>query len=919
MKPEPQRPPPRYVVGIDLGTTNSAVAHVDSQAEHWRVQIFAVPQPVAPGEVEPRETLPSFHYEPAPGEFPGNPAFVVGVLARDHGASVPGRLIVSAKSWLCHAGVDRTADLLPWHGLPGVKKLSPAAVSARYLAHIREMWNQRFPKFPLEEQDVVVTIPASFDEIARELTVEAAKLAGLPRMTLVEEPQAAFYAWVQAHDDDWQKKLKSGQTILVCDVGGGTSDFTLIRVERGQLRRFAVGEHLILGGDNLDLALAHFVEQRLLGEGRFSPAQWGVLVRRCQAAKETLLGPNAPVTLTLSVPAAGAKLIGGAMQTELSREEVTKLLVDGFVPRVALDEKPVKRGSGFQEFGLPYAPDPAITRYLAAFLTAHDAKPDAVLLNGGFFESAALRERLLEVLNSWREPGECTTLEERSFRKCCKLPAGKRLVVLENRRLDLAVAVGAAYYGLVRRGAGVRIAGGLARTYYIGVATEEKPAAICLVPAGLEEGHEVKLAERKFTLLIRQPAEFPLYVSTARTTDKPGDLVAVDDCQLTALPPIRAVLKSGKKVAADAVSVNLHARLTEIGTLEIWCGEVTGSRTWRLQFDVRAAASGRGVSPVNANNLNVPLTGGTPVPLLDEASVGQCIGLIRQTFNGDLPPPRLVKTLEETLGLARQEWPPALLRSLWQELMELEEGRKRSFEHEIRWLNLLGFALRPGYGFALDDWRVTQTWRLAHGAVAHPRNEQCRAQWWILWRRVAGGLNAGQQLALAEPVLTAWRARAKLGAHETEEVWRFLGSLECLEPELKVELGELLLEQVMKRGLGLWSGAGLWALGRIGARVPLYGPLNTLVPAEVVERWLAALVTASGAESFFGFMQLGRRTGDRYRDLSSASRAALLSWMERHKAPAHLQELVRVGGEWRAEDQTLAFGESLPRGLRLIQ
>ena len=431
----------RFLVGIDLGTTNSAVAYVDTAEASWTVHDFPVPQLVDASQVEPRQTLPSFHFEAAEGEFPparcalpwsvggDDPRHAVGVFARDHGALVPGRLVVSAKSWLSHSGVDRTAPLLPWHGAADVTKLSPVEVSARYLGHIRAAWDHAFPGFPLAEQDVVLTVPASFDEVARELTVQAARQAGLVRVVLVEEPQAAFYAWIHAQGAAWDRHVRPGQKILVCDVGGGTSDFTLIRVRpaggggKVLFHRVAVGEHLILGGDNLDLALAHHVEKRLAPPGgRLPPHQWGPLVRTCRAAKETLLGREPPERYTITLAGGGSRLIGGAVSVELTREEVEQVLVEGFLPRVVLEAKPIARRSGFQEFGLPYAPDAAITRYLAAFLTAHrndegepgdgeptdPARPDLVLFNGGLFESPVLRARLLEVLEGWfNTPESC--------------------------------------------------------------------------------------------------------------------------------------------------------------------------------------------------------------------------------------------------------------------------------------------------------------------------------------------------------------------------------------------------------------------------------------------------------------------------------------------------------------------------------
>ena len=929
----------RYVVGIDLGTTNSAVAYVDTAADDWQVGTFAVPQLVAPGEVEARETLPSFHYEAAPGEFAAGAfslpweakdrSYAVGVFAREHGTDVPGRLIGSAKSWLCHPGVDRTAQLLPWHASPDVERLSPVEASARYLAHIREAWNHRFGHDPLEEQEVVLTLPASFDEVARELTVRAAKLAGLPRVVLIEEPQAAFYAWIYHQGQRWEELVSPGQKILVCDIGGGTSDFTLIRVRRtddGKVRfhRVAVGEHLLLGGDNLDLALAHHLERRLTGDGKLEPRQWSVLVRTCRRAKETLLSPAAPDSMRINLPSSGARLIGGGLQVEVKREEVERLLLDGFLPQVGLDEKPAARRSGFQEFGLPYAADAAITRYLAAFLSAHrhvaldgdvrgvaghdPARPDLVLFNGGFFASPILRGRLLDVLSSWFSE---STGDE---------PGARRWQphVLDNDRLDLAVAQGAAYYGMVRRGVGVRIAAGLARTYYIGIHSEGE-MAVCLLPAGTEEGKTVDLAERRFELMIREPVEFPIYASSTRLTDEPGTVLPFDTEQMTALPPIRTVLEASKKGAAAAVAVELHARLTEVGTLDLWCSEVAGSRRWRLQFDVRAATE---------TDREGHSGSGEAEGVLDESLIDSCRQAVRTAFSAASPPSGLVKQLEELSALKRRDWPMTLLRNFWEASIEVESGRRRSPEHEARWLYLTGFALRPGYGLAVDDWRVAQTWRLLQGKRAH-HTPACRVEWLILWRRIAGGLNAGQQQALGDPLLAALRASRKGGqsrrpdvgasSHEAAEAWRLLGSLELIPVVTKVELAAEMLDLAGREKVGAVRDAALWAVGRLGARVPMYGPLNTVVLPDDVDPWLRRLLDAKVEPESVAFtlVQLGRRTGDRHRDIGEELRQRLLGWLDRHAAPPHYQQLVSQGGDLADEEAGLMFGESLPKGLRL--
>ncbi|MGA2497906.1 MAG: Hsp70 family protein [Tepidisphaeraceae bacterium] len=1006
--------PSRYVVGIDLGTTNCSVAFVDTADSAWSVHDLLIPQLVAPATLDARATLPSFLYLPAQGEFsadalqlpwsanlqPTTGNFpIVGFFASEHGAAVPGRLVSSTKSWLCHSGVDRTAPLLPWHGAADITPLSPVEASAALLAHIRSAWDHAYPGHPLAREDLVLTVPASFDEVARELTVAAAKQAGLTRLTLVEEPQAAFYAWIASQGDDWDKHVHAGQKVLVCDIGGGTSDFTLIRVrpaesQRVLFHRVAVGQHLLLGGDNLDLAIAHHIEAKASPHARLPARSWGLLLRSARRLKETLLDTDAPHQLTVSVSAGGSKLIGGSTQVQISRDEILDLLLEGFLPRVTLEAKPATRRSGFQEFNLPYAPDPAITRYLAAFLSAHTdvepnedgnfplhhhpARPDILLFNGGFFESARFRDRLLEVLGSWFS-------SDSSWRP----------TVLHNDRLDLAVSRGAAYYGMVRRGQGVRITGGLAHSYYIGVdrstaylkseisdlksqiptlSTQHSvsstgnsrltignlvrkadpappPTALCLLPAGVEEGHSIEI-RRTFNLLIRQPVEFPLYVSATRTADAPGALIGADTEQLTALPPIRTVLHSGRKSAADSVSVHLHARLTEIGTLELWAAETGGDRKWKLEFDVRSATH----TEFDAHTGTAETQGFVDASLIDPARE-----LIREAFSknaappGTLPAPAtpasLVKRLELLVGLSRTDWPASLMRALWEATCEFADARSLSPEHEARWLSFIGYCLRPGFGLAVDDWRVTQTWRIFSQRVLNPKSEQCRAEWWILWRRLAGGLSAGQQTTLAQPLIAALKSRLRpagaisqlktspfqYGPAETAEVWRTLGSLELLKPDAHIELGDLILDLLPKEKSPAALSAALFALGRLGARVPIYAGLQSVLAPEIVEPWLTRLLSLAGSASadaatpthphsalgtqhsalHFAATLLARRTHDRYRDISDAARDQVLTHLESTNAPAHYIDLVRTGGQLEAEEQRLAFGETLPKGLRI--
>jgi molecular chaperone DnaK (HSP70) len=945
--------PSRYVVGVDLGTTNSAVCYIDTAERPWRVRVLEIPQLIAPGQVEARDTLPSFHYQPLASELAGNhfqlpwsvaaEKHVVGFMARDYGSGTPGRQISSAKSWLCHSGVDRTAELLPWHSAADVERISPVEASSRYLAHVRAAWNHRFRTEPLERQEIVLTLPASFDEIARELTVQAAARAGLARVVLAEEPQAAFYAWIYKHEQQWAQLVTAGQTILVCDIGGGTTDFTLICVRQGeqekvQFHRVAVGDHLILGGDNMDLALAQHLEVQLAKGEKFAPRQWDVLLRAARAAKEQLLASDGAEQVAVSVPGSGSKLIGGNLQATVKRSDVERLILDGFFPRVALSDKPAARRSGFQEFGLPYAADPAISRYLAAFLTAHrqdtdasgaaapndmaaSARPDVILFNGGVFASNLLRERLLELLGDWFSPA-----------------GGERWQpqVLDNDRLDLAVARGAAYYGMVRRGEGVKIVATLARTYYIGVeaslnnsAAETKlaktsAAAICLVPATAEPGQTIDLAERQFDLLVSEPVEFPLYTSSVRLTDQPGQLVQFDPEQMSALPPIRTALKTRSRRERGVVAVQLHARLTEIGTIDLWCSEVGGERSWRLQFDVRSATQ----TDVAAHQ-----SAGEALGFLDEQTAEACRAVLDSVFGtagGELPDSinaRLVEAAESE----RAAWPMSLLRRLWEQLMELEAGRRKSAQHEARWLNLLGYTLRPGYGLAVDDWRVAETWKTVQGKLAHPAATS-RTESVILWRRIAGGLSLGQQRALAEPLLAtvrAWHKRQTSGSgkasdptfspHEAVEVLRLLGSLELLPVERKVELGGLLADLLARKKLANLHAAVGWGFARLAARQPAYGPLNAVVAPEQVVVWIDHVLKLDLPDTTRQFMlvQMARHTGDRYRDVPPPTTERVCQWLTAHGASEHALQLVREGGELDTEEQDRVFGEALPRGLRI--
>jgi len=627
-KRSPASPPdtpaalPRYAIGIDLGTTHSALAWVDTSASDGETTehgVLRVPQLTAPGTVESLPLLPSFLYLPHADELPaGELALpwsaegtqVIGEMARSRGATTPIRLVSSAKSWLCHPGVDRRAAILPHDAPPEVARVSPLDVSTRYLAHLRSAWDQAHPEAPFAEQDVTVTIPASFDPAARELTVEAARAAGCGTLTLLEEPQSALYSWIQASGGQWRKQVRPGDVLLVVDVGGGTSDFSLIAVlERDgnlELHRVAVGDHILLGGDNMDLALAHVVARKLAAAGTTLDAwQMRALTYACRNAKERLLGdaaagakPSAQAE-AIVVPSRGSKLIGGSIRTELTRDEVGATILEGFFPQVDAAARPVSRvRSGLSQLGLPYAQDAAATRHLAAFLARQrdavaelegfggrmpaDASfihPTAVLFNGGVFKSPALAERTLATLNAWlaSEGAEPARL-------------------LTGADLDLAVARGAAYYGHVRRGRGVRIRGGTAFAHYIAVESampavpgiEPPIQALCVAPFGMEEGTEAELPALELGLVVGEPVRFRFFASSVRRSDAVGTLLdfwGADELQ--ELDAISATLPPEGRNAGDLVPVRLHARVTEAGTLEIEALPRSGGERWKVEFDVR--------------------------------------------------------------------------------------------------------------------------------------------------------------------------------------------------------------------------------------------------------------------------------------------------------------------------------------------
>ena len=942
--------PSRYLIGIDLGTTNSVVAYIDTQEvadASAAIHVFPVPQLVAHGEVRTLPALPSFLYFPTKDELSDGavsatwneePPMVTGVLAREQGALIPSRQVSSAKSWLSYSGVDRRAKILPAQAEPPQPMISPVEASSRYLMHLRDAWNGAIgtdAETHFERQEIVLTVPASFDEEARELTVQAARRARLDNLTLLEEPLAAFYAWIAANRhaqsggppsrpylarDENGKDLHDGELILICDIGGGTTDFSLVRVRfvdgEAQFERTTIGEHLLLGGDNLDFALARRVEEKL-NDMKLTLRQRYALRRACCAAKERLLSDSSLERLPVTVLGSGHAVIGQAISVDLTRKEVMQILTTGFLPVIAPNEMPAhERPTALRELGLPYASDPAITKHLAAFLTQATVamngspanqrmvRPDTILFNGGFCAPAVTRERIVETISAWF--GEAQS--------------GWRPKLLDNEAVNSAVARGAAYYGRVRRGTGLRIRAGSARTYYIGLGADSLQG-ICVLPAGAEEGTTLPLENREFSVLANRPVSFTLYSSRTRH-DAHGEIAALDEAEVHRHAPLVTLLRYGKKMRELYLSVHLRASFTEVGTLELWCESRDTPHRWRLQFELRGEEA-QAQQPATPKLQPVP-THSSEVTNAD-ATVESTAQLIRHVFgdsvDGDtLAPETLVSQMEAALSAKRDSWSISAIRRFSDVLIEVAAGRKKSPRHEVRWLNLSGFCLRPGFGAPDDDSRVKELRTIALNELAFADDLQCQIEMLVLSRRIASGINASDQQVLYQNHCrgVGRQKKGRMNRQLEYETWRLVASLEHLLGSTRASLGNELLAKIKKEPEdAIW----LWSLGRLGARIPLYGPLHSVVAPEIAGEWLKALldlssfmeVTASAAIAL-----IARRTDDHSRDIDDAIREQAIT---RLRALGIAEETIQLLSKYVPPEQADAvrsFGESLPPGLQVV-
>lgn len=906
----------RYIVGIDLGTTNTAITYIDLAKAHLPLESFAIPQLVSVDRVESLPTLPSFCYLSDPGEWPldalslpwsRSNRTLVGQFAKSQGAKVPSRLIQSAKSWLSHAGANRRDRILPLE--KNGDRLSPVEVSTLYLDHLRQAWNASLgrgdPLSVLEEQEIVLTVPASFDEVARGLTVEAAKSAGFRHVTLLEEPQAALYSWIARHEKEWEEYFRPGDVILVCDVGGGTTDFSLIEInlvdEKLTFQRMAVGKHLLLGGDNMDRSIAHYLENKLsLDNQSLDTHQWHQLVAESRLAKESLFHPSHPVTAySIVLQGSGSSVVKGSRGITFTLDEAKELILQGFFPIVerenALDLIKMK---GIRTMGLPYENEPAITKHLAQFLnqagyfSETSRGVDYLLFNGGTMKPPAFQQALVKALEKWYP--------------------GKKINLLPSANLDLAVTKGAAYYGKVRRGAGVEIQGGLPRTYYLRLEVKEetgesKETALTLLPRGVKEGEEY-LSSETFFLRANAPAAFQLLTSTTRLTDGAGTFQEIKEEEMQPLPPIQTLLRFGKQASflkEQLVSVQLGIKLTPIGTIEIWLESKQSDHRWSLEFQVRSE-SGQEIESM----------GGPAIKDQTYASdfTAEAENSLQLFFKEhSLKSSQLMDKLEKDLGLPRKEWSISLNRKLADSVLIHREGRIYSSDYAARWWNLIGFFLRPGFGYPLDDHRMKELWKIVLADFNAKQEPEVFLQQCICLRRIAGGLSKGQQMQLVLRLMEdLFQSRQKkIDSNSYSEKMRALASFERIDQKIKIQLGEAIIQKFENKQQ---AKIDYWALSRLGARHLFYGSAANVIPKEICSKWLERLLSCELEENdqkIFLFVQMARKTDHRELNID----APLLEKIAQHLPGEAYQKLISYS--WNAQENEQVFGEALPSGLIL--
>ena len=901
----------RFIIGIDLGTTNIALSYIDTLSDPGSIRQFKIPQLINNGELIEDELLPACCCFPALERLPENALALpwqqdntcgIGLYALKQGSAEVARQVRSAKSWLCHAGVDRTKNILPWMARDKEWAISPLNATAKYLAYLKDAWdytlgNQKDQNGDLcliNSQQLVITVPASFDECARELTLEAAEQAGLKNITLLEEPLAAFYSYLSANSDSYQQLLTPKTSVLLADIGGGTTDFSLIELDDdGVLNRTAAGNHLLLGGDNIDIAIAKIAEQKL--GGQLSPADWAVLCQQGKEAKEKLLSDPDCAAADIVLLAKGSSLIGDMKKTSIERAELDKLLFDGFFPAIEGDAPPAVRAAGIRSMNLPYEQDAAVTKHLLDFLrsaakaTGKEADKvcvDYILFNGGTMIPAVLRERVVEIVSSWHE---------------------HEVKELPSENLNLAVSNGAAYYGLSRRGEAVQVKSGTTKAFYLELAAESRQC-VCVMPRGAEENNVFEL-DQEFTVTANCQVLFPLLSSSTRINDQVGDTVEVTD-EFSHISQLNAVLLFGQSEKGKReIKAKLTSTVSATGILAVKLHSLESDHQWPLKFDVRLLAE------KSSGEADVEF-------IIEQEKIDQASALINEFFSTtNAARGKLNRELEQLFELQRKDWPLALLRSLSDILLELPFA-DLPIEREAAWLNLTGYCLRPGFGHPEDEIRIRKVWKIWYLELKNKKDMQANAEWWIFWRRVAAGLSGGHQRTIYQNLLKevapkgVYSTKLKPGSQLKAEMWRVLGSLERLTPAQKEGVAKVLLKRINKL-----EDFEVWTIGRLGSRKLFHAPANLLVSGTRVNKWVKIMLESKqfrrNAMAVFALLMLAQITEEREIDITAAVATEVKNFFDSLPDGTKYTKNLTIKHELNEQEQNSMFGEKLPLGLQL--
>ncbi len=918
---------PQFSIGIDLGTTNCAMAFEGLGTDKTEREVFLISQWETATRFSEASTLPSFLYllsEDEAAQMSGHSTlraeWVPGRFARARAAESPGRVVHSAKSWVCHHGVDRSASFLPWRSdeIPVEKRISPIRASALLLEYLRTAWDGRFAGEGLrfDDQEITITVPASFDAAAQRLTLDAALEAGFPEgVRLLEEPQAAFYWWLERGTGESAVSKQLPDTgpshVLVIDIGGGTTDFTLFEIAPpsetlSHIKRIAVSDHLLLGGDNIDLAIAHRIDSRLPAHQPLSEVQWNFLVARCRDVKERCLSDSSSDVFTVSVPGRGSSLLGSTLGAQIERAEIESIVLDGFFPQCHSDDRPAGTQAGLREWALPYAVDSAVTRYLAEFLRDRPIV-DAILFNGGSLYPEAVRQRLQKQITQWQR--------------------GAKPRLLDNPEPSLAVARGAAHFGSIVHRRAQRIEAGAARAIYLeihkggaGQETASGPALICILPGGAPSEEKFRVSQDGLELRLNRQVRFQPYYSTRRAKDKAGSVVSWNDRDFHRLPPLQTTASlAGADGEGHCIPVTLTSHINELGLLHVVCvsTDPDAQGIWPLEFDLRPHESGGTKQTGRHDYAAVNSDPGVDPKRLDSAQMRITTLFSRPLDRRDkISAANLLKSLERILGKAKADWNYLLIRSLWRSLNECFSRRNESVEHEETWLILAGYFLRPGFGAEGDDARIHELWRIHTDELQYP-GKRNQLQLYILWRRVAGGLSSERQEAILAPELSRLRTQTNLSA----ELVRLAGSLERISLAGKTELLDQFLRTARDLAVKkLHSTPYLAALGLLLNRSPLYAGPEFVVPPVHVEKAYDALSDLDWTDPHLVelqtlFLRAGRIVNNPRTDLPKSLREKIASKLQKAGvAPskvARLRSYVPVA----LTDRANLFGESLPPGL----